>query len=159
MALITVTGPVTNMLQETEVTGAVSHGGGVTGNSASTKLQQKKVLNFRIGNKPVTMELGNTIDLADGDNATAVGTDSGGITKAVAVRNDATNIIYFRYSPMTLFIWAGLLVGLGIPLTGALIGLAMIPVGLWLGYKGMQTKNAIAQINSTPPSVAEAASN
>ena len=158
MALITVAGPVSNMMQETEVTRAVTHGGGVTGNSASTSFQQKKVLNFRVGNKPVTMELGKTIDLADGDNATVVGTDSSGITKAVAVRNDATNIIYFRYSPMTLFVWAGILIVLGIPATGILIGFVMIPMGIWLGYKGMQTKNAIAQINASAPSVSEATS-
>ena len=50
------------------------------------------------------MELGKTIDLADGDNATVIGKDSGGFTNAITVRNDATNIIYFQCEPMTLFL-------------------------------------------------------
>lgn len=149
MALVKISGPVSNFQQETEITRAVSHGG--AGNSSTTNFQQKKVLNFRVGNKPVTMVLGKTIDLGEGDPATVVGTDSSGIINAVAVRNDVTGIRYARYGAITLFIWAAILVVLGILLISAYIGLVMIPMGLWLGYKGLQVKKAFALIDASPP--------
>jgi len=141
------TGVASNFQQETEVTRAVTQGG--FGNSGTTSFQQKKVLNFRVGKKPVTMELGKTIDISEGDNVTVAGTESGGIIKAVAVRNDDTGICYFRYSATTLFVWAAILIILGVPMIGAIIGVLMVPAGIWLGYKGLQTQKALALIKET----------
>ena len=155
MTLSIVQGKVANFQSETEIERAV-HQGGAHG-SGTTNYQQKKVLNFRVGRTPINMVLGASIDLTDGDNATVAGSESGGPMDAVAVRNDETNMIYFRYGPIQLFIWAVILIVAGIPLTAAIIGWAMIPAGAWLGYKGMQVKNAIAMINNTEPVITEEA--
>jgi len=144
MALITVSGLADNVQQETEVYGAQS-----SAYTGATRMHSRKLINFRVGNKPVTMKLKSTIDIAPGDSVTAVGTDKRGILQAVAVRNDNTGVVY-AFSPL-LLIGAGVVVTLiGIAMLSIVIGFVFAPMGVYLTYKGLQTRKAVAMLASSP---------
>ena len=135
MALQKISGPVSNFREETEVTSAQ------TSNLGHTRYNTQKLINFRVGNRPVSMKLPKGIDLTDGDDATVVGKDSSGGMKAILVRNDGTGITYgmgFWY----VTIWGVILTAIGVATLGIVIGLAITPIGLYLLYKARQLKQA-----------------
>lgn|SRR5690606_29442747 len=142
MALVVISGPVANVMQETEVYGAQSSN--VTG---ATKLHSRKKINFRVGNKPVTMQLKATIDLAEGDGATVAGTEKNGVVTALAVRNDKTGVVY-AHSPYALMAWGIVLILGGFVFLSVYIGYLIVAAGLFLIYKGVQTKKALDQIKA-----------
>lgn len=135
MALTKISGPVMNFREETSVTSAQSY------NTGHTQFRTEKLINFRVGNRPVSMKLPKGIDLTDGDEATVVGSDSSGGVKAVLVRNDATGITY-GMSTWYVMMWAIILLAIGIPTMGIIIGLVLVPLGLFLLYKGVQLMKA-----------------
>lgn len=144
MALTMVSGIAGNVQQETEVYGAQT-----SGYTGATKVHSQKVINFRIDNKPVSLKLKATIDLADGDEATAVGTDKGGVLRAVVVRNDRTGVVY-SHNPIMLIVLGGILALLGLATLAIVIGFIVAPLGLYVVYKGLQTKRAIGMLKATP---------
>jgi hypothetical protein len=131
MALSKISGTVSNFREETNVTSAQ------TSNLGHTQYRTEKLINFRVGNRPVSMKLPKGIELTDGDEATVVGSDGGGGMKAVLVRNDTTGIIY-GMSTVTVMIWAVLLTVIGAATLGVIIGFVVLPLGLYLLYKGYQ---------------------
>ena len=131
MALKKISGTVSNFREETEVTSAQ------TSNLGHTRYRTEKRINFRVGRTPVEMKLPKGIDLANGDEATVVGTTSGGGLKAVIVRNDETNVIY-GMSTWYVMMWAIICTGIGVATLGIIIGLVIFPIGLYLFYKGYQ---------------------
>ena len=137
MALTKISGTISNFREETEVTSAQ------TSNLGHTKYKTQKLINFRVGNRPVLMKLSKGIDLADGDEATVVGRDSSGGIKAILVRNDATGVTY-GMSTWYVMIWAVILTIIGVATLGILIGVILLPLGLYLLYKGFQLKQANA---------------
>lgn len=131
MALRKISGPVSNFREETEVTSAQ------TSNLGHTQYRTQKLINFRVGNRPVEMKLPKGIDLTDGDEATVVGRDTSGGVKAVLVRNDATGITY-GMSTWYVLAWAIICTVAGLATLGVIIGLFLTPIGLFLFYKGYQ---------------------
>lgn len=131
MALKKISGPVSNFREETEVTSAQ------TSNLGHTQYRTQKLINFRVGNRPVEMKLPKGIDLTNGDEATVVGRDTSGGMKAVLVRNDATGITY-GMSTWYVLTWAAVCTVAGLATLGIIIGLFLTPIGLFLFYKGYQ---------------------
>jgi hypothetical protein len=131
MALIKISGPVGNFREETKVTSAR------TSNLGHTQFNTEKVINFRVGNRPVEMKNLKDIEMADGDEVTVVGTNSGGGIKAVLLRNDTTEIIY-GMSTWYVMAWAIGTTIAGIATLGVIIGFLLLPLGLYLLYKGYQ---------------------
>lgn len=142
MTLVVISGPVTNVMQETEVYGAQSSN--VTG---ATKLHSRKKINFRVGNRPVTMQLKATIDLAEGDDATVAGTEKNGVITALAIRNDKTGVVY-AYSPYVLMGWGVVLILGGFVFLSVYIGYLIVAGGIFMIYKGLQTKKALDRIKA-----------
>ena len=131
MALTKISGPVGNFREETEVKSAQ------TSNLGHTQYRTEKVINFRVNNRPVTMKNSKGIELADGDDVTVVGSDSGGGINAVLLRNDTTGIIY-GMSTWYVMTWAIVTTIAGLATLGVFVGFILTPLGLYLLYKGYQ---------------------
>ncbi len=131
MALKKISGTVTNFREETEIKSAQ------TSNLGHTQYKTEKRINFRVGRTPVEMKLPKGIDLADGDEATVVGTNSGGGIKAVMVRNDETGVAY-SMSTWYVMMWAIICTVIGVATLGIFVGIVLFPIGLYLFYKGYQ---------------------
>jgi hypothetical protein len=149
MALIIVSGIAGNVQQETEVYGAQS-----SAHTGATRVHSQKLINFRVDNKPVTMKLKATIDLAEGDDVTVVGADRSGILRALVVRNDKTGVVY-SHSPIMLIFLGAILALFGLATVSIVIGFILAPLGLYVLYKGLQTKKALGMLKS-PASLAGA---
>ena len=104
MALIKISGPVGNFREETKITSQRTSINPHL-NTGHTTVRTEKEVNFRIDNRPVTMKNLKGIELADGDNATVVGSDTRSGIKAILIRNDTINMIY-GYSTWYLMMWA-----------------------------------------------------
>ncbi len=135
MALAKISGTVSNFREETEITSSQ------TSNLGYTTHKTQKLINFRVGRTPVSMKMSKGIDLADGDEATIVGTESGGGLKALLVRNDVTGVIY-GMSTWYVMAWAIVLTIAGVATLGVIVGLFLTPIGLFLLYKGYQLMQA-----------------
>jgi hypothetical protein len=148
MTLTYVSGTVSNFRESTEVKSATSTTGAF--GMGRTTFKTEKVINFRVGNRPVTMKFPKgDIDLTEGDNATVVGKDSGGGIKGILVRNDDTGITY----GISLTYWLGwgiFMTILGFLLIGVILGIFLLPVGIYMIYKGLELKKAQAQMASQP---------
>ncbi|MCC6202688.1 MAG: hypothetical protein IT494_06740 [Gammaproteobacteria bacterium] len=142
MALTKISGPVINFRQSTEVKSATSTSGAF--GMGRTTMKTEKAFTFRVGNRPVSMKFpSGDIDLTDGDQATVVGQDSSSGIKGILVRNDGTGITY----GISMSYWLGwgiALTVLGFLLLAALIGIVLLPVGLYMLYKAYQRKQAEA---------------
>ncbi|MGB5353992.1 MAG: hypothetical protein WBN32_10315 [Woeseia sp.] len=135
MALVKISGPVSNFREETKVTSSQTY------NTGYTKVSTEKEINFRVGNKPVTMKMPKSMELTDGDQATVVGSDTRAGIKAILIRNDTIDMIY-GYSTSFLMIWAAIVTLAGFVTVGMIVGILLIPVGLYLFYKGYQHMQA-----------------
>lgn len=131
MGLTKISGAVSNFREETKVTSAQ------TSNLGHTQYRTEKLINFRVGNRPVEMKLPKGIDLTDGDEATVVGKDTSGGVKAILVRNDATGITY-GMSTWYVMAWAIVLTIAGLATLGVIVGFLLAPLGVFLLYKGYQ---------------------
>ncbi|MGB5211084.1 MAG: hypothetical protein WBN31_02720 [Gammaproteobacteria bacterium] len=135
MALTKISGLVGNFREETKVTSTQTY------NTGHTQVRTEKEISFRVGNRPVTMKNIKGIELTDGDNATVVGSDTRSGVKAILIRNDTTNMIY-GYSTWYLMMWAAILTAIGVATVSILIGVVLLPIGLFLFYKGYQHMEA-----------------
>lgn len=135
MALTKISGAVSNFREETQVTSAQ------TSNMGQTSFKSHKQINFRIGNSPVSMKLSKGMELTNGDEATVVGTSSGGGITALLIRNDTTGIIY-GYGRLTIMIWGIILTVIGVATLAIFIGIFLTPLGVYLLYKGNQHMQA-----------------
>lgn len=135
MALVKISGPVGNFREETRVTSTQTY------NTGHTNVRTEKEVSFRVGNRPVTMKNIKGIELADGDEATVVGSDTRGGIKAVLIRNDTTEMIY-GYATWYLMMWAIILTLVGLATVGIFIGFILAPMGLYLFYKAFQLNQA-----------------
>lgn len=142
MALVKISGPVSNFREETRVKSTQTY------NSGYSKVETEKEINFRVANRPVTMKMPKSMELTDGDEATVVGSDTSGGVKAILVRNDTINMIY-GYSTWYLMMWAIILLGAGIATVGIIVGIILIPLGLYLLYKAFQHKQAYEMLAAT----------
>ena len=131
MALVKISGPVGNFREETKVTSTQTY------NTGHTRLRTEKEINFRVGKRPVTMKNISGIELTDGDEATVVGSDTRSGVKAILIRNDTIDMIY-GYSTWYIMMWAIILTAIGVATVGIVIGLILVPFGLFMFYKGYQ---------------------
>ncbi len=139
MALTKITGTVSNFREETEVTSTQTY------KSGYSKVNTQKIINFRVDNRPVSMKMPKSLELTDGDEATVVGTQSGGGLKAILISNDTTGIVY-GYGTIYMLAWAVILMLIGLATMSVFIGFIIFPLGLYLLYKGLQLKKAHALI-------------
>ena len=135
MALVKISGPVSNFREETKVTSTQTY------NSGHTQVRTEKEINFRVGNRPVTMKMPKSMELTDGDEVTVVGSDTRGGVKAILIRNDTINMIY-GYSTWFIMMWAIILLVVGLATIGVFIGVLLTPLGLYMLYKGYQHMQA-----------------
>ena len=131
MALVKISGPVGNFREETKVTSTHTY------NTGHTNVRTENNVSFRVGNRPVTMKNINGIELTDGDEATVVGSNSRSGVKAILIRNDTIEMIY-GYSTWYLMMWAIILSAVGIFTVGMIVGLFLLPLGLYMFYKAYQ---------------------
>tara|TARA_R110002096_G_scaffold2619_5_gene13573 strand:- start:13767 stop:14192 length:426 start_codon:yes stop_codon:yes gene_type:complete len=131
MALVKISGPVGNFREETKVTSTHTY------NTGHTNVRTEKEISFRVGNRPVTMKNINGIELTDGDEATVVGSNSRSGIKAILIRNDTIEMIY-GYSTWYLMMWAIILSAVGVFTVGMIVGLFLLPLGLYMFYKAYQ---------------------
>ena len=141
MALIKISGTVGNFREETKVTSTQTY------NTGHTQVRTEKEVSFRVGNRPVTMKNIKGIELADGDEATVVGSNTNSGVKAVLIRNDTTEMIY-GYATWYILMWAIILTAGGIATVGILVGYILIPLGLFMFYKGYQLMQAYKMMES-----------
>ncbi len=135
MALVKISGPVGNFREETKVTGTQTY------NTGHTDVRTEKNVNFRVGKRPVTMKNIDGIELTDGDEATVVGSDTRGGIKAILIRNDTIEMIY-GYSTWYIMMWATILTVIGVATLGIAIGFVVLPLGLFMFWKGYQLMQA-----------------
>ncbi|MGI9270706.1 MAG: hypothetical protein ACR2QT_02955 [Woeseiaceae bacterium] len=136
MALVKISGPVGNFREETKVTSSRTNINPHL-NTGHTTVRTEKEINFRVGNRPISMKMPKTIELTDGDEATVVGSDTRSGVKAVLVRNDTIGMIY-GYSTWYIMMWAIILTLVGVATIPILIGVLLFPFGLFMFYKGYQ---------------------
>lgn len=141
MALVKISGPVGNFREETRVTSTRTY------NTGHTNVRTEKEVSFRVGNRPVTMKNIKGIELADGDEATVVGSDTRSGIKAVLIRNDTTEMIY-GYATWYMMMWAIILTFGGLATVGIFIGFILAPMGLYLFYKTFQLHQAYQMMES-----------
>ncbi len=143
MALVKMSGPVSNYREETQIKSANTTTG--AWGMGRTTFRTQKVISFRLGKKPVVMKIqGGGVDLTDGDDATVVGTDGGSGMKAILIRNDGTGIAY-SISMLYWLLWGIPLSVGGLALLAtelALVSFLLTPVGAFMLYKGFQLKQA-----------------
>jgi hypothetical protein len=139
MGIVIASGKVTNITESTHTTGRIGQNA-VTG-TVQGKTTSKQVYSFRIDNRPITFESKNPISISDGDLATCAGPQSGGVIKAMKIRNDSTGVIY-GHSPVLVllgmigvFIGAAMLTATGV---GAILGIPLLFVAAWGFYKTSQ---------------------
>lgn len=148
MALTHASGIVSNFRESTQVKSATSTTGAF--GMGRTTFRTEKLFNFRVGNRPVTMKFPKgDVDLTDGDVATVVGKQSGGGIKGILVRNDGTGITY----GMSMHYWLGwgiFMTILGVLLLGVILGIFLLPVGIFMIYKGFELKKAREQLATQP---------
>lgn len=135
MALVKISGLVGNFREDTKVTSVQAY------NTGRARVDTKKQVYFRVGNRPVTMKDIEGIELTDGDQATVVGQDTRGGLKAILIRNDTIDMIY-GYSTAYLLMWAIILTVIGVATVGILIGFIVLPLAAFLFYKAYQHKQA-----------------
>jgi hypothetical protein len=142
MGLTKISGLVSNFRESTKVKSATSTTGAF--GMGRTTMKTEKIFNFRVGNRPVSMKFPKgDIDLTDGDEATVVGVDGSGGVKGILVRNEGTGIIY----SMGIGYWLGwgiAMTVLGFVLIPVFIGIILLPVGIYMLFKGYQLKKAMA---------------
>lgn len=144
MSLTCISGTVANFRESTEIKSATSTTGAF--GMGRTTFKTEKIFNFRVGNRSVRMKFPRgDIDLTDGDEATVVGKESGGVIKGILVRNDGTGITY-GMSTYYWFGWGIFMTILGLLLLGAILGMFLLPVGIYMIYKGFEHKRAYAQL-------------
>ena len=146
MALTKISGVVSNVRERTEVSRMETHHHSHM-NTSHSKVKTKTSINFRVDECPVTMKDSEGIELADGDQATVVGTESGGGIKALLIQNDTTGIVY-GWRATYLLVWAVILIVAGFATLAVFIGLLLLPMGLYLLYKWRQYKQAHALLQA-----------
>lgn len=135
MALIKISGPVSNFREETKVTGSQTY------NTGHTRVRTEKEVNFRVDNRPVSMKNIKGIELTDGDEATVVGSNASSGVKAVLIRNDTIDMIY-GYQTWYIMMWAIILTVMGVATLGMIVGFVLLPLGLFMFFKGYQLMQA-----------------
>ena len=148
MAITTMSGPVSHLHQSTQVAGAMNQGTGFV-NSA-------QVMNFRIGNRPVSFKFTEG-GVSDGDIVTVAGYQKSGTFRALSLRNETTGAEQ-SVSSTRIFIIAGCSLVLGVPLSFVVIGIPFLLLGLYFAYVGVRNARAKGLLAATPqaPAVASA---
>lgn len=126
MGLTTITGTVSNLQFSSETSGSINKGSG--------SIHTKQVVSFRLDKKSVFIKLPDRPDIAEGETVTVAGTDKNGLFKGLAIRNDNTNVV-FGYSVMQLYIIGGLFSLLGLMTLIILVGVIILPIGLYVLYE------------------------
>ncbi len=149
MALTKISGVVSNFRENTEVKSMKTQHSGHSNpmNTSHTKVRTETSVNFRIDNRPVSMKDSKGIEMTDGDQATVVGTESGGGLKALVIQNDTTGVVY-SMGLMYLLVWAVVCIVAGLATMAVFIGLLIFPLGLFLLYKWWQLKQAHALLQT-----------
>lgn len=151
MGVTTVSGTVSSLREATHTEGHIGQhavGGTITG-----KVRSKQVYSFRVGNRPVTYESKEMLSISDGDCVTCAGPLSGGVIKAMKIRNDSTGVLY-GHSPV--FVLIGMLAVLfgSLMLTatgvGAILGIPLLCVGLYGLYKTWQLFQSAKAVQTVP---------
>lgn len=136
------------MSQYSTLTGEVSHLSKTSTTSGSTNRHGGSVntthtLSFRVNGKPVIYTGTPSID--NGDEVTVVGDAKGGEFKALAVRNETTNVLY---SPkMHSNIAIVVLLVLGIPGSFILAGIPLVIIAGVFIYKNKKSKEVVTVLN------------
>jgi hypothetical protein len=142
--LTSLSGVVSNVNHFSKTTGSVSVHRGTGSGSVRTKLS----ITFRVDNKTVFYP--GRPDVGDGDVVTVIGTNKGGVTSALVVRNDSTGVEYANLWPVTIKnFWGGFLVFMGLMALSSnqFFALFVAGIGAFLLFLGRKQKQEINQLS------------
>jgi len=83
-----------------------------------------------------------SVNIADGDKVTLAGKTKKGEFKARALRNEETGVVYSGMTTIA-YVMGVLCLVLGIPASFVIIGIPLLPIGLWLLFEGYKNQSAI----------------
>jgi hypothetical protein len=142
--LVAFSGIVSNVNYFSKTTGSVR----VHRGSGSGSVRTKHSISFRVDNKPISYP--GRPDLGEGDLATVIGGNNGGVVVALVVRNDSTGVEYMNLWPVTMkYLWGGGFVFMGFTFWSSSTGFALFLLGFggWLIYLGRKQKQEIMQLS------------
>jgi hypothetical protein len=141
--LTSLSGIVSNVNHFSRTTGSVKVRRGTGSGSVRTKFS----ITFRVDNKPIFYP--GRPDVGDGDFVTVIGTNKGGVTSALVLRNDSTGVEYANLWPITVknFL-GGFLVFMGLMNLSSNQGFALFlgGIGAFLLFLGRKQKQEIDQL-------------
>jgi hypothetical protein len=142
--LTSVSGVISNVNHFSRTTGSVSVRRGTGSGSVRTKFS----ITFRVDNKTVFYP--GRPDIGDGDFVTVIGTNKGGVTSALVLRNDSTGVEYANLWSITVknFL-GGFLVFMGLMSLSSNQGFALFAggIGAFLLFLGRKQKQEIDQLS------------
>lgn len=119
-----ITGKVSGLSQETQITGASTSGNQF---SSTTVMHSHNEIHFRVDNQPVHIILKQKINVMEGEDIGVAGELKKGVFRGYALKNISTGIVYSINSFKLIF---GILMGLVI----GVIGVKVISFGIsWNG--------------------------
>jgi hypothetical protein len=139
-----ITGKVSGLSQETQITGASTSGNQF---SSTTVMHSHNEIHFRVDNQPIHIKLDKKINVMEGEDISVAGEFKKGIFRGYALKNISTGIIYaFSYFKLIFGIVMGLILGgvggitiiLGVGLNGSIIvmgiGTLLVLISLYVLY-------------------------
>lgn len=147
------TGTASNVRHATETRGSMSSSHGRMSGSVSTS----HVCTLRVANQPVQIKLPGATNLNDGDLVTIAGDRRADGFRGYALRNESTGTVH-AYGTTLAYVFAGLCLLLGIPLSFLIIGLPFLGVGIYVLWLARRQARALRMLHATPAPAASIAS-
>ena len=141
------------MTRLVSVSGKVSHispnGMELARRSWSDEVSPDRRLSFMVNDRPASYE-GHPI-VGEGDLVTIAGLETGGVVKALAIRNRSTGVDYGGGSPtLYLLFSAAIAVGL-LTLTLDGLGFLFLLLAGWAGYRLRRSSRALSMVRTAVP--------
>lgn len=106
------------------------------------------LLDFMVNDRPTRFQ-GHPV-VGEGDLVTVAGVETGGVLKALAIRNRSTGVDYGGPSPFLYMACAGAAV-LGLATARYGFGLILLGLAVWLATRIRRTARALSMVRSPSP--------
>ena len=104
---------------------------------------------FRMDNHPATYRFATDVHLGNGDVITAAGEQKGGTFAVWCFRNESTSVIYYCLARRVLILSAIMFV-VGLCTLKLLIGLLIVPIGIYFFWLGLKMAKANRMLRNAP---------
>jgi hypothetical protein len=125
-------------------------------NRGKGRIRTRQTTSFRVDNHPVSFY--GSPSLSDGEMVTVVGIDQSSVFKALALRNDVTEVTYFytNYPLMVIYMnfLGGVVIFIGLSFLSGnqIFGLFLIGLGIWIIYsRRKRNQELIKLVEKMPP--------